>query len=567
MTRLVTLNSHEFDAHWNFIYSPDNSETDDRLRPFWAFEHVIRECDGSKRVVVEHAGREIVGKLYFQESGIESLNHPSEDVETIREYRIAWHWRDDPERDNPFSGNFHIRPRHPKAVDSDGIRIGADWPDFTGVNVRVQGSNLDFREYLPLFRKLVTKLGISRRYWRDKWLDDSSNIRDAERYVRLDGQESGPIHAVNGPIPRIANLLSDDRSGYRKHVADDRGTEGHYHTATIGADRARELIQLHNLPKEIKHYYGKHPESVDDDHPIAYPKLGASYQASLDSETLYWDQLDRLYRELDEVVLNVLRWAGLSVAAEDIEDDLDTGARYTADEQDTDDSEGLYHRLDDAPGPYVDDAYHRVEFRHRQLRLVEDPLPEIEADQESVVIRALSDGLEESDFDVLETLVTDGGDVAPADVADDHDWHLETIYAAVDRLDEVVEHSYGELSLRSHHVARRVVEAVEAAQEAGKNAIETAAKALAGADRFEQASDTMTQWLDRHGVEIDDRDDGRLVLRAGEWSDRDTLQAELRRFVDAWSRSGFERDRLLEARIEYRAEGYPQIGLVDSEIG
>ena len=75
--------------------------------------------------------------------------------------------------------------------------------------------------------------------------------------------------------------------------------------------------------------------------------------------------------------------------------------------------------------------------------------------QESPVMKHVVDGFEESDADVLEALVTDGGEVSPGAVAEETGWHVETIYRAIDRLEDLVEHHYGELSLRSHHIASR----------------------------------------------------------------------------------------------------------------
>jgi len=549
MVDLIQPAPHEFDAYLHFAYNPDDRE-DPRLRPFWAFEHVIREHGGATDGSAELDGDTFEFSLSYSESGIETTNHPSEDVDTIREYWINWELATDPA--GQCSGSFHVAPRTQDLETADGSPPISVPPGFVGVAVRAQGSNLPFGQYTDLFREICKSRGISRRYWRDEWIHETSNIRDAEMYVRIEREHSGPFVAVDGPISRTADLLAGDREGYRKHVADDTKIEGYYHTATIGAGRAAELIDLHKLPKEIKHYYGKHPQHTSDDHPTHYPKIGVSYQASLHDDTLHLENLNRLERELDETLLNLLRWGDLPVQADHIDGLPD----------DRDEHEHIHGRLDDAPGPFVDDAYWRVQASHRQRRLVECPLPEIEADQQSVVIRALRDGLEESDRDVLETLVTDGSQVAPADVADEHDWHLETVYTALDRLGEIVDHQYGELQLQSHNVARRVLEAVERADEEAKNALEVSAKALAGSDRPERASDAMTEWLDQHGVEIEDRDDGRLHLRTGDWPSTDDLRDELQAFAGIWMRAGFDRDRLLSAAIHFRADGYSQHGMV-----
>jgi predicted transcriptional regulator len=87
--------------------------------------------------------------------------------------------------------------------------------------------------------------------------------------------------------------------------------------------------------------------------------------------------------------------------------------------------------------------------------MLDDPTPQLKNRQESLVMKHFVDSFEASDADVLETLVTDGGEVAPEDVADEKGWHIKTIYRAVDRLEDLVEHHYGGLSLRSHHTPGR----------------------------------------------------------------------------------------------------------------
>lgn len=88
--------------------------------------------------------------------------------------------------------------------------------------------------------------------------------------MRLIRGESGAIHATDGVLARVSNLLANDREGYRKHVADDTETPGYYHTVTVGPRRAQELVDQHHLPKEFKHYFAREAESLDPLSPV-YP--------------------------------------------------------------------------------------------------------------------------------------------------------------------------------------------------------------------------------------------------------------------------------------------------------
>lgn len=238
-------------------------------------------------------------------------------------------------------------------------------------------------------------------------------------------------------LARISNLLANDREGYRKHVADDTETSGYSHTATVGPKRASELVDQHHLPEEFKHY---------------------------------------LARELDEALLNLLQWEGYPITDDELdEDDRDGG-----------DPPGGY-------GPFVEDEYFEANTSRRQRRLLDDPTPELQSKQESLIARHVVDGFEDSDEDLLATLVADGGEVSPDDIADEHGWHIETVYRAVQRLEDLVEHHYGELSLRSHHIAQQVYEHVQAAQASATDAMETLARSLEREVGLELSNDALVE--------------------------------------------------------------------------
>lgn len=87
------------------------------LEPFYAAEKIVRENDGSKRARCRVGGHSVSLKLYYQNSGIGSLNHPSSELETIREFRIAWDVVDKDDDVGERSGNIHIAPRTPNMAD------------------------------------------------------------------------------------------------------------------------------------------------------------------------------------------------------------------------------------------------------------------------------------------------------------------------------------------------------------------------------------------------------------------------------------------------------------------
>jgi hypothetical protein len=282
----------------------------------------------------------------------------------------------------------------------------------------------------------------------------------------------------------------------------------------------------------VKHYYDDDPPA-DPDRALAHPKVCVSYQTSLDDEK----PSDRAHveRELHEVLLNVLRWDGLPVEADAI-DAWDGPAEADR-------------------GPYVEDAFWAPETERVQRRLPDDPLPEIRDEQESLVIKHLADGLEDSDFDVLDRLVQDGGQVAPADVAEVEGWHLNTIYRALDRLGDLVEHRYGEVHLASNAVAEQVAEKVRWAREVAADAAESAASALERIEEMASGDDRVTEWFDRnasHVREVDDQLEIDLGPLDGDENDLKVALSELRY---RWGRAGLPRGRLLNATIRYSMLG------------
>lgn len=163
-------------------------------------------------------------------------------------------------------------------------------------------------------------MGINDWYFVDP--HEYSTVLDAERYVRLHRDASGPVHARDGPSASMAHLLEDDRSGYRKLVQNDddehgRNLPGYYHTVTLGPKRVQAAFPDHTSPREVKHYYAQEAASMSADNSLAHPKVGASYQVSRWDKSIGVDELDELERQLDQTVHSVLAEAGVQIHAGD----------------------------------------------------------------------------------------------------------------------------------------------------------------------------------------------------------------------------------------------------------
>lgn len=553
-TSLLTVQCHEFDAQYVF----DGTG----LSPVYACEKIIRSNDGAKRSVLDAdqlpfdvPGEKVHLTLYYQESGIARLNHESYDLDGVREYRIAWTVEDE-DGVGECGGNFHIRPRTPRMENEEGkpIFTPETKAGVVGVNVRAQGSNLEFENYPELLRYAGRRLGINNEYFsEDALAEEHSRVTDGEVYVRIHESVAGRFHAVDGVLARVSNVLASDREGYRMYVADDRKRPGWRHAAVVGSKRAGELVKMHRLAKQVKLYYPEHPDQFDANHPLGHPKLGVKFKHNIHGESVDFERLEQMRRELEEALLNVLQWEGLPILEEDLQPVGDQSVLGST-ARERDDLEGV--------GPYVADAYYRPETYQRQRRLVDDPTPQLKEQQESVVLTHVADGLTESDWDTLEDLVTDGGRLSPKEIATRNGWNVETIYAALDRLENIVEHTYGEVSLRSRHVAERVTEAVQRAREQGEKAVSIAANALESADSMQVHADALEDWCEEYSVTVEDRGGESfedLLVRVGDLAG-ESLRMVLTYGLRHWTAAGFAREDFKQASVRVEDPASKQLG-------
>ncbi|GAB6861199.1 MarR family transcriptional regulator [Haloplanus litoreus] len=521
MTVYVETAPHEFTA--NYLFNERG------LFPFFAADRRVKRGDGSAMGTFTHDGEEWQARLSYQESG---LQHPGDttpqgtrfDIETVREYRLNVSSLDDSVGQRKF--NVHLAPRWPGMESKNGKGIPIPEGFDEGINLRVSGANIEFKQYLLLIRRAFGAVDIQPEYFADP--HPYSNVQDAERYVRLNQEVSGPVHARDGPIARLGHLLEDDRSGYRKVVQNDQNGRGethpgYYHTVTLGQDRIQEALPSHELPKEIKHYYAREAKSFSKEDLLSHPKLGASYQVNR------WDgklgvspeELEQLSHELDETVLSTLANSNL---------DLRPGGNT-----------------------YVSDAYFSASESDREREIVEFNTAQIEQTQESVVIKHLADGLSPIEWESLEMLVSDGGNVSPNDIADQYDRHPDSVRRALNRIDDLVNRSYDEVSLQSSYVAELVHDTVRQARDATRRATEAAAKAVEAAETgLDKRTTAFITWAASHGMNVTERGD-ELELRLGEVTGEDHRK-EVRRIL----REGFKlwkqanRDPAVYRAGEYR---------------
>jgi hypothetical protein len=171
-----------------------------------------------------------------------------------------------------------------KVEDSRGRETTLNVPFEEGVNLKIQGSNIEFKQYHGLIQKAAEAVGINSDHFNTDDLHESSVVTQAERYVRVHEDYSGPIHARDGPMARAGHLLEDDRDGRREIEQtdiDESGDKvpGYRHQVALDERRIQEIHPNHELPKRLKHYRAREAKSLDG--ALRHPKVGAIYYGSL----------------------------------------------------------------------------------------------------------------------------------------------------------------------------------------------------------------------------------------------------------------------------------------------
>lgn len=493
---------HEFGA--NLVF------TEDDLRPFYAADAAVKAVDGGTTEQIRHGGERYEISLSYQESGLRPWASDEFRLETVREYRVNFERKDGVDE---CSGSFLIQPRWPD-MESKGDSPNPSVPDIVGVNVRVQGSNLPMDEYVDILQAAAESVGIDSGYFAASKVHDYSNIFAFEQYVRVDRGKSERLVGQSGLLRQVFEHVESGR-GKRELKEDNTETVGYYNHVKVDSSGAETLMQGHEYGKQIKVYHPKNPRDSPGN-PLYHPKVGVSLQPNYNSGgSVPWDSRHELRGELDEILVNVLSWAGLSARAES--------------------------------GTYVSDAYFSADESERSLRLTENPLPAIKRKQEAVVVDGLTANadLNESDTEAMQ-LVADGGVNTVDELADESDYSKRTIYRVVDRLEGILQTNAGRVGFVSDFIADTVrttlADAKDAISKDGKSG---------GSDAFEK-------WANALGVEVDESD-ARLELRLGRLPKRRDIENILKEGYRAWCKSGRDGRRFKWARAEFTKDGRLQI--------
>jgi len=150
--------------------------------------------------------------------------------------------------------------------------------------------------------------------------------------------------------------------------------------------------------------------------------------------------------------------------------------------------------------------------------IVDLNLSEIRHEQEAVVYKQLvkNGGMSPIEQEISQYLVTDGGTVSPGEMADENDRHIDSVYRALDRMDDLVQHEYGSVSLQSTYLAELVNDAIQQAEAAVERAASATANVLEAADRgLGEKESAFIAFCEAHDLNFSERDDS-VSVRLGE---------------------------------------------------
>jgi predicted transcriptional regulator len=158
--------------------------------------------------------------------------------------------------------------------------------------------------------------------------------------------------------------------------------------------------------------------------------------------------------------------------------------------------------------------------------------------------------MNDSDLAVVDKLVTDGC-AEKTEIADESGYHLSTVYRAIERLKGLVKNDNGSVKLASQHLAERLNDAVEDAQETLKQTAETAAHMLDMSEKeVERRGSALLNWMRAYGGEIKDPEDGLPQVEIDRLNGTDPKEA-VRELLRAWDAVGRSKRRLKLGEVKY----------------
>lgn len=509
--RYIDPATHEVDG--NLIF------TDAGLSPYYGLHSVTEESDYGDPVEGEfsRSGEMWEISLRPRSSNLAPRDDPSFEFSKVKEFNLSIRPKGT-ESNEQRKAEFHIAPRWPD-LKSTGDSPNPNTPDLLGVNVNFKGSNLSLGHYPALLREAMSAVSINADCFTDP--HEYSNVTRYALYVRVADEKSGTVIGRDGTFERIWEQVGTGDGKFRELREDDRGTQGYFHQLKMDSGGSETLFPDHVLGKQLKHYHPKHVRSeetrTDSDDPLAHPKVEVCFLKRLSDRnaapwvtgggSIRWSEREKLIREVDETLINVLSWSGLMVRA-------DTRT-------------------------YVEDTHFTGQETERELSVIEDPLPEIKREQDAALVNALNGvgtgnpNLNESDTEVLRVMA-DGGQPQDVDtLAGAIGISTRSIYRIVERMDGVLSVDNGTVSFASEYL-----------QSKARYGYQATTDALEKATKDQEDTSAWGKFIDAYGPAVGERfpdaPSERIELDFGEIPPDADMDEILQEGFRAWVRSGRE---------------------------
>jgi hypothetical protein len=425
---------------------------------------------------------------------------------------------------------------------SDGESVSIPWCGGEGVDIHVQGSNLELTEYQYLLQKALQELAsaagtdFSRRYFNT--VRGDSKIATFERYVRIKREYGEKLTRADGVFLRLMHLAADLDDAEWVYSGHNEDGVPKRHAFDVDPTTASQLVAGHSLGKRLKCYHPKYVRSEEsDDDPLSSPTLRAAFHKSLQDEAVRWSDRAELNHELEEIIVNLLRWAGIPTTLD--------------------------------PTAFVEDDHFSVRPSELSVGRFEDPTPALEAEQDQLLVTTLGD-LTDNGEALLKTLATDGGQHVD-DAADEIGTSTRTVYRAVDALGDLVDFDNGLLRLTSEKIRQEVSALVESLESFAESTASAVAR-LCKVETRSAADSALQRWMHKYGVELVQQAAGDAegtlrfdtVMSMLRSSDVPHLEEVLQEGLEAWTKTGRDATRFRSLHYETDVRGGSKYDGADS---
>ena len=534
---LVQPQMHEVGAQWLF----DNHGLDPYFAIVSNFDHCLQNPDGTDDVgTFDAAGNtwrlnHDENKVKYWEGKI--ATRPGDSGDAYYEYNIGVVADDAVGRRR---ANFQFRPALPHAEHVDtGEEIGSlpsDLPE--GVRVQIDGANVALEDYIDVLQGLMDAMGVNPDYFKEYQLHEWSRCYNQAPYVRIDRQLSeARIVSKNGLLERLSQHASNQRGAGRREW-DNREIKGHRNTVAMDAQNIEAFLPQQTVGKLLKSYHMKNPEKQADN-ATANPKLEVQYSTEFsfgDFESVPWHSTDAfdaydLRDELTEWLLNVLDWAGITLAP-------------------TDDV-------------YVQDEYFQLDaledVADRAIDLYPDPMPALEEKKiELAEHHILGNDLTKTDMEILQAL-TDGGEYHHEDLAEETGTSSSSVYRLAEKIGDIIRQSQGVFELADEVIRDRLGDLFQCLKRTADWVDDSIAKVAQDAKDVELAQDSpLAKWMRTYGVSLQregyGHDSWTFDIQVGRYA-LDEIRRVLRSGYHAARATGAQiSDRFLEATFSWHTK-------------